>query len=74
VFTSREGAVAIHALACGYSGTADIHHGRLGAGLTLTLDMAVSRALGGAAGRGSSWKGQRNAKASSNDVAKYYAI
>jgi hypothetical protein len=28
----------------------DIHHGRVGAGLTLTLDMAVGRAVGGMAG------------------------
>ncbi len=34
------------ALACGCKKRGSLHHGRIGAGLTLTLDMAVGRVLG----------------------------
>ncbi len=52
-------------LACGYTG-----HGRIGAGLTLTLDMAVSR-VRGLAGGGKEVKKKR-AKAEENAVFHYY--
>jgi hypothetical protein len=40
MFATFEGAVAMDALACGYARKGNIHHGRVGEGLTLTLDMA----------------------------------
>ncbi len=57
------------ALACGYARKGDIHHGRVGAGLTLTLDMAVGRAVGPSAG--AKMQVQKSAKASCNAVGNY---
>ncbi len=48
--TTTDRSVAMDALACGYGRKDDIHHGRVGPGLTLTLDMAVGRAVGQIAG------------------------
>ncbi len=65
LFTTKEGAVAMDALACCYARKGDIHHGRVGAGLTLTLDMAVGRAVGGIAGAKMVAK-KKNAQAEGN--------
>ncbi len=45
-FSTSEGAVAMDMLACGYKKKGSLHHGRVGAGLTLTLDMAVGTGMG----------------------------
>ncbi len=50
---------SLYSRAGGYAGKGDIHHDRVWAGLTLTLDMAVSRAMGRNAG---AKKGAKNAK------------
>ncbi len=46
VFSTTARAVAMDALACGYKAVGSLCHGRVGAGLTLTLDMGVYRITG----------------------------
>ncbi len=53
LFSTTAGTVAMSRLACGYKAVGSILHGRVGAGLTLTLDTAVSRGgVGPSAGHG----------------------
>ncbi len=53
-------------LACGYKKQGSLHHGRVGAGLTLTLDIAVARVPTG--------KGLKRAKASKNAVTIFFCM
>jgi hypothetical protein len=54
------------ALACGYARKGDIHHGRVGAGLT--LDMAVGRLQGGPLEKG---QFEKKAKAHAHAVTRF---
>ncbi len=65
LFCTSEGAVAIRS---GYKKLGSLHHGRVGAGLTLTLDMTVGRAVG----RQLKGVRKKRVKASKNEVFAFF--
>ncbi len=68
LFSTKDRAVAMDALLCGYGGTGSIHHGRVGAGADTD---AVGRATGRVVVAGAK-KAAKNAKAWGNAVKMYF--
>ncbi len=68
-FSTMAGAVAMDALACGFKLRGSLQHGRVGAGLTLTLDTAVGRVHGGGPGKVVK---KKRAKAEGNLVPQFF--
>ncbi len=69
VFSTKADAVAMDALASGDKAVGNLRHGRMGAGITLTLDMAVGRVVCGPVEGGTK---KRRAKASRNVVTRHF--
>ncbi len=70
LLSTSEQAVAMDRLACGYQLQGNLHHGRIGAWLTLTLDLAVNRLVG----RPKAEQGVKKKKAQSkgNEVESFF--